>query len=410
MGVKLPVYMDNHATTRVDPRVLDAILPYFGVNASSENSSKSSAESGVARARAQVAQLVNSTEPEILFTSGATESNNLAIKGIAGFYQNKGNHIITQVTEHSAVLDACRRLQHDGYDLTYLPVDKDGLINVNELRGAITATTILITIMYANNEIGVVQPIAEIGKIAKDAGVYFHVDGVQAVGKIPVDVEKDGIDLLSISAHKIYGPKGVGALYVRHRNPQVKLLPMIHGGGQELGIRGGTLIVPGIVGLGKACDICRLEMSTESARLRELRDLLKYGIMKRLDKTFVNGSMSHRLPHNLNISFALDGQGLRIGIKGVAVSSGSACASQENAPSHVLKAIGVTDNLARTTLRFGLGRFNTVEEVEYVTRRVVDTIERLRDFSPLYGILPWRTVATGIGRLLRCVESTIRRR
>ncbi len=389
MAVKLPIYFDNHATTQVDPRVVDAMLPYFNEkfgNAASRNHAFGwSAEEGVEEARAQVARLINATPKEIVITSGATESDNLAIKGVAAMYREKGNHIITQVTEHKAVLDTCKRLEKEGYEVTYLPVEKDGRINLDDLRRAITPKTILITIMYANNEIGVIQPIAEIGKIAKEKGIFFHVDGVQAIGKVPVDVQKDGIDLLSISAHKLYGPKGVGALYVRRKNPRVQLTALIDGGGHERGMRSGTLNVPGIVGLGKACDLCREEMAEESARLAGLRDRLKNGIMGKLDETFINGSMEHRLPHNINISFAyVEGESLLMGINDIAVSSGSACTSATLEPSYVLKALGVGEDLAHTSIRFGLGRFNTIEEVDYVTDRVVETVERLRELSPLY--------------------------
>ena len=389
MAIKLPIYFDNHATTQVDPRVIDAMLPYFNEkfgNAASRNHAFGwVAEEGVEEARAQVAQLINATPKEIVITSGATESDNLAIKGVAAMYREKGNHIITQVTEHKAVLDTCKRLEKEGYEVTYLPVEKDGRINLDDLRRAITPKTILITIMYANNEIGVVQPIAEIGKIAKEKGIFFHVDGVQAIGKIPVDVQKDGIDLLSISAHKLYGPKGVGALYVRRKNPRVQLTAIIDGGGHERGMRSGTLNVPGIVGLGKACDLCRLEMVEESARLSGLRDRLKDGLMSKLDETFINGSMEHRLPHNINISFAyVEGESLLMGINDIAVSSGSACTSATLEPSYVLKALGVGEDLAHTSIRFGVGRFNTVEEVDYVTGRVVETVQRLRELSPLY--------------------------
>lgn len=389
MGVKLPIYFDNHATTQVDPRVIDAMLPYFNEkfgNAASRNHAFGwAAEEGVEEARAQVAQLINATPKEIVITSGATESDNLAIKGVAAMYREKGNHIITQVTEHKAVLDTCKRLEKEGYEVTYLPVEKDGRINLDDLRRAITPKTILISIMYANNEIGVIQPVAEIGRIAKEKGIFFHVDGVQAIGKIPVDVQKDGIDLLSISAHKLYGPKGVGALYVRRKNPRVQLTAIIDGGGHERGMRSGTLNVPGIVGLGKACDLCRQEMVEETARLSGLRDRLKNGIMGKLDETYVNGSMEHRLPHNINISFAyVEGESLLMGINDVAVSSGSACTSATLEPSYVLKALGVGEDLAHTSIRFGLGRFNTIEEVDYVTNRVVETVERLRELSPLY--------------------------
>jgi cysteine desulfurase len=389
MAIKLPVYFDNHATTPVDPRVLDAMLPYFTEtfgNAASRNHEFGwKAEEAVENARGQIARLINATPKEIIFTSGATESTNLAIKGAAEMYREKGNHIITQVTEHKATLDTCKRLEKYGYEVTYLPVEKDGRINLEELRRAITPKTILISIMYANNEIGVVQPIAEIGKIAKEKGIFFHVDGVQAVGKIPVDVQKDGIDLMSISGHKIYGPKGVGALYVRRKNPRVQLAAIIDGGGHERGMRSGTLNVTGIVGLGKACELCQQEMAAESAKLSKLRDRLKDSIMSRLDETYINGSMEHRLPHNINISFAyVEGESLLMGINDIAVSSGSACTSATLEPSYVLKALGVGEDLAHTSIRFGLGRFNTEEEVDYVADRVVETVKRLRELSPLY--------------------------
>jgi cysteine desulfurase len=389
MAVKLPIYMDNHATTPVDPRVVEAMLPYFtekfGNSASRNHPFGWAAEEAVENARAQIAKLINATPKEIIFTSGATESDNLAIKGIAEMYREKGNHIITQVTEHKAVLDTCKRLEKYGYQVTYLPVEKDGRINLDDLRRAITPKTILISIMYANNEIGAVQPIEEIGKIAKEKGIFFHVDGVQAVGKISVDVQRDNIDMLSISAHKLYGPKGVGALYVRRRNPRVQLSAVIDGGGHERGMRSGTLNVPGIVGFGKACELCRLEMDAEAERLRRLRDRLKDAIMGSLDETYINGSMTHRLPHSINISFAyVEGESLLMGINDIAVSSGSACTSATLEPSYVLKALGVGEDLAHTSIRFGLGRFNTEEEVDYVAARVVETVTRLRELSPLY--------------------------
>jgi cysteine desulfurase len=389
MAIQLPVYLDNHATTPVDPRVLDAMLPYFrevfGNSASRNHEFGWKAEEAVENARAQVAKLINASPKEIIFTSGATESDGLAIRGIAEMYREKGNHIITQVTEHKAVLDTCKRLEKEGYEVTYLPVQKDGRISLDDLRRAITPKTILISIMYANNEIAVVQPINEIGKIAKEKGIFFHTDAVQAVGKIPVDVQKDGIDLLSISAHKIYGPKGVGALYVRRRNPRVQLVAQIDGGGHERGMRSGTLNVPGIVGLGKACELCMTEMAEESVRLQGLRDRLTKAIMSQLDETFINGSMEHRLPHSVNISFAyVEGESMLMGINDVAVSSGSACTSATLEPSYVLKALGVGEDLAHTSIRFGIGRFNTEEEVDYVVNRVVETVQRLRELSPLY--------------------------
>ncbi|MGH9739298.1 MAG: IscS subfamily cysteine desulfurase [Candidatus Acidiferrales bacterium] len=389
MAPKLPVYMDNHATTQVDPRVLEAMLPYFMENygnaASRNHEFGWKAEEAVENARGLIARLINASPKEIIFTSGATESDNLALKGVAEFHRAKGNHIITQATEHKAVLDVCKRLESSGCTITYLPVAKDGRIVLDDLRRAITSKTILISIMYANNEIGVLQPITEIGKIAKRAGVLFHTDAVQAIGKISVDVERDGIDLLSISAHKLYGPKGVGALYVRRKNPRVQLAPMIDGGGHERGLRSGTLNVPGIVGLGKACEIATKEMLEESARMRALRDKLKDAILSRLDDTTINGSMEHRLPGNLNLSFAgVEGDALLMGINDVAVSSGSACTSATLEPSHVLSALGTPEELAHSSIRFGLGRFNTADDVDYVAGRVVETVKRLRELSPLY--------------------------
>jgi cysteine desulfurase len=389
MAPKLPVYMDNQATTAVDPRVLEAMLPYFTEkygNAASRNHEFGwKAEEAVETARGQIARLIHASPREIIFTSGATESDNLAIKGVAESYREKGNHIVTQATEHKAVLDTCKRLEKYGYEVTCLPVAKDGLIDLDDLRRAIKPNTILISIMHANNEIGVVQPVEEIGKIAKEKGVIFHVDAAQSVGKITVDVEKLGIDLLAISAHKMYGPKGAGALYVRRKNPRVELAAMIDGGGHERGLRSGTLNVPGIVGLGKACEIYEKEMAQESERLGRLRDKLKDAILSRLDDTFVNGSMAHRLPGNLNLSFAgVEGDALLMGINDVAVSSGSACTSATLEPSYVLRALGVSEDLAHSSIRFGIGRFNTEEEVDYVADRVVETVKRLRELSPLY--------------------------
>src|SRR5437764_205329 len=388
-GVTLPIYMDNHATTPVDPRVLEEMLPYFtgkfGNAASRNHSFGWSAEEAVENARQQVASLINATSKEIIFTSGATESDNLMIKGIAEMFREKGNHIITQAIEHKAVLDTCKNLEKHGFEVTYLPVQRDGRVSLEDLKAAIKPTTILITIMYANNEIGVINPIAEIGKIAKERGIFLAVDGVQAVGKIPVDVQKDNIDVLAISAHKIYGPKGVGALYVRRRNPRVQLSAIIDGGGHERGMRSGTLNVPGIVGLGKACEIAQKEMPEESVRLRGLRDRLKAGLEAKLDEVFINGSMEHRLPNNLNMSFAyVEGESLLMGINDIAVSSGSACTSATLEPSYVLKALGTGDDLAHSSIRFGLGRFNTAAEVDYVAARVVETVKRLRELSPLY--------------------------
>jgi len=389
MAVKLPIYFDNHATTQVDPRVVQAMLPYFTEkfgNAASRNHPFGWAgEEAVENARAQVASLIGATPKEIIFTSGATESDNLMIKGVAEMYREKGNHIITQAIEHKAVLDTCKRLEKEGFEVTYLPVGKDGRVSPEDVRKAITPKTILITIMYANNEIGIINPIQEIGKIAKEHGIFFASDGVQAVGKIPVDVQKDNIDLLAISAHKIYGPKGVGALYVRRRNPRVQLSAIIDGGGHERGMRSGTLNVPGIVGLGAACEIAQKEMAEESVRLRKLRDRLRAGLEAKLDEVFINGSIEHRLPNNLNMSFAyVEGESLLMGINDIAVSSGSACTSATLEPSYVLKALGVGEDLAHTSIRFGLGRFNTEEEVDYVTEKMVQVVTKLRELSPLY--------------------------
>jgi len=388
-GVTLPIYMDNHATTPMDPRVLDAMLPYFGKifgNAASRNHSFGwEAEQGVEKAREQIAKLIGANAKEIIFTSGATESNNLAIKGIAEMYREKGNHIITQVTEHKAVLDTCKKLERMGYEVTYLPVETDGLVSVEKLAAAITPKTILVTIMYANNEIGVVQPIAEIGKLCHEKGVLFHTDGVQAVGKIPVNVQTDNIDVLSMTAHKIYGPKGVGALYVRRRNPRVQITEQINGGGHERGMRSGTLNVPGIVGLGKACEIAGEEMAAETARLTELRDYLKAKFEDALDYIHVNGNMDHHLPGNLNMSFVhVEGESLLMGINDVAVSSGSACTSATLEPSYVLKALGLGDDVAHSSIRFGLGRFNNKAEVDYVSDKVISVVRHLREMSPLY--------------------------
>jgi cysteine desulfurase len=388
--LRLPIYMDNHATTPVDRRVLEAMMPYFNEkfgNAASRNHSFGwEAEEAVDRARNQIAALINAKPKEIIFTSGATESDNLAIKGIVEFYRDKGNHVITCVTEHKAVLDSCRALERTGKaSVTYLPVDKYGMVDPEDVRKAITDKTVLITIMYANNEIGTIHPIREIGKIAKEKGVIFHCDAVQAAGKIPVDVERDGIDLASVSAHKIYGPKGVGALYVRSKGPRVRLAAQMDGGGHERGMRSGTLNVTGVVGLGKACDIAQNEMSEEAQRLTDLRNKLQAGIFERLDEVSLNGHPTERLPGNLNISFAyVEGESLLMGINDVAVSSGSACTSATLEPSYVIRALGVNEELAHSSIRFGLGRFNTEEEVNYVTDRVAKEVNRLREMSPLY--------------------------
>ncbi len=389
MALKLPIYMDYHATTPVDPRVVEAMLPFFTEhfgNAASRNHPFGwQAEEAVDRARKQIADLIGANPKEIVFTSGATESDNLAIKGAAEMYREKGNHIITCVTEHKAVIDTCKRLEKQGYRVTYLPVQKDGLISLDDLRHAITDKTILITIMTANNEIGVIQPVAEIGAIAKEKGILFHTDAVQAIGKVPFDVNDLKVDMASISAHKMYGPKGVGALYVRRRNPRVLLAPQIDGGGHERGMRSGTLNVTGIVGFGKAAEICRLEMAKESERLRTLRDRLNQKLHDNLDEIFVNGSMDHHLPHSLNVSFAyVEGESLLMGINDVAVSSGSACTSASLEPSYVLKALGAGDDLAHSSIRFGLGRWTTEEEVDYVADKLTAVVRKLRDMSPLY--------------------------
>src|SRR6266496_4409359 len=395
-GVKLPIYMDNHATTPVDPRVLEEMLPYFtdrfGNAASRNHSFGWAGEEAVETARERIAKLIGATTKEIIFTSGATESDNLAIKGVAEMYREKGNHIITAVTEHKAVLDTCKRLEKYGYRVTYLPVMKDGLIDLDDLKRAMDDKTILVSIMWANNEIGVLQPVTEIGKLCRERGVIFHTDATQAVGKVPVDVIKQNIDLASISGHKMYGPKGVGALYVRRKNPRVQISAIIDGGGHERGMRSGTLNVPGIVGLGKACLICMEDMPKESCHLAGMRNRLRDHIMNRLDEAYINGSTEHRLPGNLNISFAyVEGESLLMGINDIAVSSGSACTSATLEPSYVLKALGVGEELAHSSIRFGLGRFNTEEEVDYTIGRVNEAVNRLRELSPL-----WEMVQEGV--------------
>ena len=388
-GVHLPIYMDNHATTPLDPRVLEAMMPYFTTtfgNAASRNHSFGwEAEKATEKAREQIAKLIGATAKEIIFTSGATESNNLALKGIAEMYRERGNHIITQVTEHKAVLDTGKKLEKLGYRVTYLPVGADGLIDIEDLKRAVDVKTILVSIMYANNEIGVVQPIREIGAFCHEKGILFHSDAVQAVGKIPVDVQRDNIDVLSLSGHKIYGPKGVGALYVRRRNPRVQISEQINGGGHERGMRSGTLNVPGIVGLGAAAEICMNEMVAEAKRETELRDYLKNKLETALDYVHVNGNMEHHLPGNLNMSFVyVEGESLLMGINDVAVSSGSACTSATLEPSYVLKALGLGDDVAHSSIRFGLGRFNTKAEVDYVANKIIDVVQKLRELSPLY--------------------------
>ncbi|HXG50563.1 MAG TPA: IscS subfamily cysteine desulfurase [candidate division Zixibacteria bacterium] len=394
--MKLPIYMDNHATTPVDPRVLEAMLPYFTEkfgNAASRNHSFGwESEAAVDLAREQISRLIHAGSPrEIIFTSGATESDNLALKGVAAANSDKGNHIITSVIEHKAVLDCCRSLERQGWRVTYLPVDRAGLVDIEQLREAVTSKTVLISIMIANNEIGTIEPVREIGRIAKEKGILFHTDATQAVGRIPVDVQEMGIDLLSLSAHKMYGPKGAGALYVRSTRPRVKIAPLIEGGGQEKGIRSGTLNVPGIVGLGKACEIAREEQSAESRRLGALRDKLAREILAGLDDVSVNGHSTERLPGNLNLSFAgVEGESLLMALKEIAVSTGSACTSASLEPSHVLRAIGLRDELAHAAIRFGIGRFNTEEEVDYTARRVIEEVRRLRDLSPVYRKKPAR--------------------
>jgi cysteine desulfurase len=387
--MKLPIYMDYHATTPMDPRVFEAMKPYFmetfGNSASRNHSFGWQAEEAVEKSRKQIADLIGATTKEIVFTSGATESNNLALKGVAEMYAEKGNHIITAATEHKAILDTCKRLEKHGIRVTYLPVQANGLVDLDMLKDAITDKTILVSIMYANNEIGVLQNMAEIGKIAKAKGVLVHSDATQAVGKVPMNVIKDNIDLMSMSGHKIYGPKGVGALYVRRKSPRVQITAQMDGGGHERGMRSGTLNVPGIVGLGEACALCQAEMPEESKRMAYLRDKLRSKLESQLDEVYVNGTMEHRVPNNLNISFAyVEGESLLMGINDIAVSSGSACTSATLEPSYVLKALGAGDDLAHSSIRFGLGRFNTEEEVDYVADKVIDVVKKLRELSPLY--------------------------
>lgn len=386
----IPIYLDNNATTPCDPRVVDAMLPYFSDvygNAASRNHPFGwAAEQAVAEARAQVAQLIGARDKkEILFTSGATESDNLGLKGAFEMYRAKGNHIITCMTEHKAVLDACKRIEQTGGEVTYLPVNNEGMINLEELEKSIRPTTILIAIMYANNEVGVIHPVREISKIAKKNGILFFSDATQAVGKIPVNVEEDGIDLMAFSAHKIYGPKGVGALYVRKKNPRVKVTAQIDGGGHERGMRSGTLNVPSIVGFGKACQLCEQEMATEATRLSALRDKLEAQLLT-IEEAYVNGSIEHRLPHVSNISFKyVEGEGLLMGFnQEIALSSGSACTSASLEPSYVLKALGLGDDLAHSSLRFGLGRFTTEAQIDYAINAVRSTVLRLREMSPLW--------------------------
>ena len=387
--LKLPIYLDNNATTPMDPRVLEAMIPYFTEhfgNAASRNHSFGwQAEEAVDYAREQVAKLIGADPKEIIFTSGATEGDNLGIKGVFEMYASKGNHIITCNTEHKAVLDTCKHIERQGGEVTYLEVNPEGLIDLKQLEAAIKPTTILIAIMYANNEIGVIQPVKEISALARKHGVLFFTDGTQAVGKIPVDVNKDGIDIMAFTGHKMYGPKGVGALYVRRKNPRVKVTAQMDGGGHERGMRSGTLNVPGIVGFGKACELARLEMADDAARLSKLRDKLENALMQ-LEEAYVNGSREHRLPHVSNISFKyVEGEGLMMGFnKNIALSSGSACTSASLEPSYVLKALGLGDDLAHSSLRFGLGRFTTEEQIDYTIKAVSDTVIKLREMSPLW--------------------------
>ena len=386
--IQLPIYLDNNATTPMDPRVLEAMLPYFNEkfgNAASRNHPFGwAAEEGVDYAREQISKLINCSEKEIIFTSGATESNNLAIKGVFEMYAEKGNHIITATTEHKAVLDTCGHLEKLGASITYLQVKADGLIDLNELSNAITDKTILVSIMHGNNEIGVIQPMKEIAAITRSKGVLLHTDATQTVGKIPVDVEADGIDLLSFTAHKMYGPKGVGALYVRRKNPRVKVTAQMDGGGHERGMRSGTLNVPGIVGFGKACEIAMQDMEKDTIRLSAMRNRLEKSLVE-LEESYINGNTDHRLPHVTNISFKyVEGEGLMMAMKDLAVSSGSACTSASLEPSYVLKSLGLNDDLAHSSIRFGLGRFTTDEEIDYAIECTKKAVTKLRDMSPLW--------------------------
>lgn len=387
--LKFPIYLDHNATTPCDPRVVDAMVPYFTNNfgnaASRNHPFGWQAEEAVDYAREQVAKLIGADPKEIIFTSGATEADNLAIKGVFEMYASKGNHIITCNIEHKAVLDTCKHIEKEGGDVTYLKVKDNGLIDLAELEAAIRPTTILIALMYANNEVGTVMPMKEISAIAKKKGVLVFSDATQAIGKIPVNVNTDGIDLMAFTAHKMYGPKGVGALYVRRKNPRVKVTAQIDGGGHERGMRSGTLNVPGIVGFGKACEICMNEMEEEGKRLRALRDKLENELLK-IEEAYLNGDKEHRLPHVSNVSFKyVEGEGLMMGFnKNIAVSSGSACTSASLEPSYVLKALGLGDDLAHSSLRFGLGRFTTEEQIDYTIKQVTDTVNKLREMSPLW--------------------------
>ncbi len=387
--MKLPIYMDNHSTTPCDPRVVDVMLPYFtekfGNSASRNHTFGWEAEEAVDQARKTIATLINADAKEIVFTSGATESNNLALKGVVEMYKEKGDHVITCSTEHRAVIDPVKSLEKKGIRVTWLSVDKTGMVNPDDVRNAITDKTILISVMLANNEIGTIHPINDIGRIAKEKGVLLHCDATQGVGKIPVDVQAMGVDLMSFTGHKIYGPKGIGALYVRRKAPRVRLVPMIDGGGHERGMRSGTLPVPLVVGFGKAMELCAEEMPTESVRLKALRNRLHDGIAGALEEVYLNGHPTERLPGNLNISFAyVEGEALLMGVKEIALSSGSACTSATLEPSYVLRALGVGSDLAHSSIRFGLGRFTTQEEVDYTTDRMIKAVNHLRAMSPLY--------------------------
>ena len=391
MALKLPIFMDSQSTTPVDPRVLEAMIPYFtekfGHPASRNHPFGWEAEGGVDVAREQIAKLIGARDPkEVIFTSGGTEAINLALKGVVEMYREKGNHIVTTTIEQRATLDVCKRLERQGVEVTYVPVGRDGLVDVEAVRAALTDKTILISIMFANNEIGTIQPVAELGKLAKEKGVIFHTDATQAVGKVPVDVEAMGVDLLSATAHMLYGPKGVGALYVRRKNPRVRIAPMVDGGGHERGMRSGTVPVPLVVGFGRAAEICREGMAEEGTRLAALRDRLQEQILSKVDEAYVNGHPSLRLPHNLNISFAyVEGESVLMGLnKEAALASGSACTSATLEPSYVISALGVDSELAHSSIRFGLHRFTTEEEVDFVARKTVEVVQRLREMSPLY--------------------------
>lgn len=389
MALRFPIYLDNHATTPVDPRVLEAMLPYFtekfGNPASRQHKFGWEAESAVELARKQIAELINSNPKEIIFTSGATESINLAIKGVAFAYAEKGKHIITTQIEHKATLDTCKRLEKMGFKVEYVPVDKYGVVDPDEIKKRITPETILVSVMFANNEIGTIEPIEEIGKICSEMNVLFHTDAAQALGKIPIDVQKLNIDLMSVSAHKLYGPKGIGALFIKKKTPKIKIIPIIDGGGHEGGLRSGTLNVPGIVGFGKACEIAKLEMKEEAERTKHLRDKLQNEIMSKLEDVYLNGHPEQRLPNNLNLSFyGVESEAILMGMKEVALSTGSACSSTNVEKSHVLKAIGLNDDLISSAIRFGIGRFNTEEEIDYVINRIVEVVNHLRSISPKY--------------------------